>query len=60
MAIIYKMVNISEYMVITKEVYTFKQMLILVFWAVTPCGLLDKYQRFGETCCLHLQSCHLH
>jgi hypothetical protein len=27
----------------------------LVFWDVTPCRLGGKYQRFGETYCLHLQ-----
>jgi hypothetical protein len=26
----------------------------LVFWAVTPCGLAGRYQRFGRTYCLHL------
>jgi hypothetical protein len=34
-----------------------------VFWAVTPCSLLDSYQRFGGTYCLCLQSkilrCHI-
>jgi hypothetical protein len=24
-------------------------MSMLVFWVVTPCGLVDRYQRFGET-----------
>jgi hypothetical protein len=27
---------------------------ILFFWIVTPCGLVDRYQRFGETYCLHI------
>jgi hypothetical protein len=22
---------------------------------LTLCGFVDRYQRFGETCCLHLQ-----
>jgi hypothetical protein len=26
-----------------------------LFWVVTPCGFVDRYQRFGETYCLHLQ-----
>jgi hypothetical protein len=30
-------------------------MLMLVFWVVTPCGLLGRYQRFRGTYCLHLQ-----
>jgi hypothetical protein len=29
---------------------------VLVFWVVTQCGLIRKYQRFGGTYCLHLQS----
>jgi hypothetical protein len=28
---------------------------MLVFWVVTPCGLVGRYQRFGETYCLLLQ-----
>jgi hypothetical protein len=28
---------------------------VLVFWIVTPCGLVDRYQRFGETYYLHFQ-----
>jgi hypothetical protein len=27
----------------------------MVFWVVTPCGLVGRYQRFGDTYCLHLQ-----
>jgi hypothetical protein len=27
----------------------------LVFWVVTPCRLVGRYQRFGGTYCLHLQ-----
>jgi hypothetical protein len=27
----------------------------MFFWVVTPCGLVARYQRFGGTCCLHLQ-----
>jgi hypothetical protein len=26
-----------------------------VFWNVTPCTLLDRYERFGEACCLYPQ-----
>jgi hypothetical protein len=25
-----------------------------VFWDVTPCSLVEVYQRFGGTCYLHL------
>jgi hypothetical protein len=28
---------------------------LLVFWVVTPCGLVGRLQRFGATYCLHLQ-----
>jgi hypothetical protein len=28
---------------------------MIMFWAVTPCGLVDRYQRFGGKYCLHLQ-----
>jgi hypothetical protein len=28
---------------------------MLVFWVVTPCELLGRYQRFGGTYCLHHQ-----
>jgi hypothetical protein len=28
---------------------------VLVFWVVTPCRLVRRYQRFGGTYCLHLQ-----
>jgi hypothetical protein len=28
---------------------------ILFFWVVTPCGLVGRYQRFGETYCLRPQ-----
>jgi hypothetical protein len=27
----------------------------MLFWVVMPCRLVDRYQRFGETYCLHLQ-----
>jgi hypothetical protein len=37
------------------EVLTAVKMLMLVFWIVTPCGLVGRYQRFGGTYCLHLQ-----
>jgi hypothetical protein len=26
-----------------------------VFWYVTPCSLLGRYQSFGRICCFHLQ-----
>lgn len=28
---------------------------IILFWDVMLCSLVDKHQRFGEFCCLHLQ-----
>jgi hypothetical protein len=31
-----------------------KHMLMLVFWAVTPFGLVERYQRFGKKYCLHI------
>jgi hypothetical protein len=37
------------------EVLTTVNFPMLVFWIVTPCGLIGRYQRFGETYCLHLQ-----
>jgi hypothetical protein len=30
-------------------------MPMLILWVVTPCGLVGKYQRFGETYFFHLQ-----
>jgi hypothetical protein len=36
------------------EVLTAVKMAML-FWVVTPCGLVDRHQIFGETYCLHLQ-----
>jgi hypothetical protein len=29
-------------------------MTVLYFWVVTPCRFIGRYQRFGETYCLHL------
>jgi hypothetical protein len=31
---------------------------MLIFWVVTSCGLVGRYQRFGGTYCLHLQGWH--
>jgi hypothetical protein len=28
---------------------------MFIFWVVTPCGLIGRYERFGGTYCLHLQ-----
>jgi uncharacterized membrane protein YqjE len=41
----------------TFEVLTVVKMTMLVIWVVTPCGLVGRYQRFGQTYCLHLQVC---
>jgi hypothetical protein len=32
-------------------------MSMSVFWVVTPCILVGRYQRFGGTYCLYLQGC---
>jgi hypothetical protein len=37
------------------DVLTAMKMSISVFWAVTPCGLVGRYQRFGGIYCLHVQ-----
>jgi hypothetical protein len=37
------------------EVKLVVKMLMLVFWVVRLYGLAGRYQRFGETYCLHLQ-----
>jgi hypothetical protein len=29
-------------------------MNIIVFWDMIQCSVVDRYQHFGETCCLHL------
>jgi hypothetical protein len=31
------------------EVLTAMKMSMFVFWVVTPCGLVSRFQRFGET-----------
>jgi hypothetical protein len=37
------------------QVHMAVKMSMLVFWVVTPCGLVGRYQRFGGTYRLHLQ-----
>jgi hypothetical protein len=32
-----------------------KRIKVMVFWDVMPCSLVDRYQHYGATCCLHLQ-----
>jgi hypothetical protein len=27
----------------------------MLFWVLAPCGFVGRWQRFGETSCLHLQ-----
>jgi hypothetical protein len=39
----------------TFEVLTAVKMWIMVLWVMTPCSLVDGYQRFGESCRFHLQ-----
>jgi hypothetical protein len=34
--------------------YMTMKIAVLVFWVVTPCGLVGRYQQFGGTCCLHI------
>jgi hypothetical protein len=46
---------LHKYRHVRLEVLTTVKMLMLVFWVATPCVLAAKYQRFGETYCLHLQ-----
>jgi hypothetical protein len=29
--------------------------MTMLFWVVTPCRLVGRHERFGETYCLHLQ-----
>jgi hypothetical protein len=29
--------------------------MMVVFWVVAPCSLVEVYQRFGGPCCLHHQ-----
>jgi hypothetical protein len=38
------------------EVLTTMKVLVLFFWVMMMCGLVDRYQHFGETYCLHRQS----
>jgi hypothetical protein len=40
---------------VRSEVLTALKMTMLFFWVVTPCGLVGRYQHFGETYCLHFQ-----
>jgi hypothetical protein len=37
------------------KVLTAVNMSMLLFWVVTPYGLVGRYQCFGGTYCLHLQ-----
>jgi hypothetical protein len=38
------------------EVLTSVNISIKVFWDISPCSLVDRYQSFGGAVCLHLQS----
>jgi hypothetical protein len=40
------------------EVLTAVKMSMLFFWVVTPCGLVGRYQRFGETCLIFYLQVH--
>jgi hypothetical protein len=37
------------------EVLTAVRMTMLLFWVVSPCRLVSRYQHFEETYCLYLQ-----
>jgi hypothetical protein len=38
------------------EVFTEVTILIMIFWVESPWGLIGRSRRFGETCCLQLQT----
>jgi hypothetical protein len=38
------------------EVFVAVIIQIVVFWVLTPYGILDEYRRFGGTCCHHLEN----
>jgi hypothetical protein len=42
-------------LILGSKVLTAVKMLMLVFWAVNQCGIISRYQRFGET--YRLQVC---
>jgi hypothetical protein len=35
--------------------WTYVCLKITVFWTVMSCSLIERYQHYGGTCCLHLQ-----
>jgi hypothetical protein len=35
--------------------FTAVKILVEVFWVMTPCSVVVRYQRFGGPCCVHLQ-----
>jgi hypothetical protein len=41
---------------VSQSVTQWVSMSMLVFWVVTPCGLVGRYQRFEGTYSLHLQN----
>jgi hypothetical protein len=47
-------VNFRPSLIMRFEVLTAVKMSMLVFWVVTPCGLVGRFQRFRKTYCLHL------
>jgi carbohydrate-selective porin OprB len=42
------------------EVVTATKMSIVVFWVVTPCGLVGSYQRFRRKYLLYIQGGYFH
>jgi hypothetical protein len=38
-----------------KKLQIKKDMKMAVFWVVAPCSLVEVYQRFRGSCCLHHQ-----
>jgi hypothetical protein len=45
----------SGHLVLCKRELIEAVLSIVVFWVVTPCGLIGGYQRFGGTCHFHFQ-----
>ena len=43
-------------MIVRHEAVTAGTNMINVFWYVTPCTLVRRWQRFGGTYCQHFQS----
>jgi hypothetical protein len=42
----------SVHHIASSQIFTY-MFMITASWNVTPCGLVDRYQRLGGMCCLH-------